>query len=528
MRKWLVAACCLLLSSIAAQSQTNPNWPDRYIPPNTEWNAVIAGKQDVITFGSGVLTALANAANASGGICTVGGGGCGGGGGGGITQLNGDVAAGPGTGSQTATITAGAVSLGKMASLAANAIIGNNTGAPATPVALTAAQVKTLLSIQTTDITGPTGGGQQCLQVNNAGAISGTAAPCGGSGSVGGNPTATAGPNAINGSASTFMRSDAAPAVQLGTNAQQGLVEGDGATLSCSAGVCGTTGAVVAGVTGTVTAAQWAAGDIFVVKLAGQTLTLPLSSTLSNNGTIAIQTIGQSVTLAPNAADAINGGSAGSSITIAAGLTAYVTQGTGANSINVSPTTAGSSGVSSFSAGTTGLTPNSPTTGAITLAGTLAPSNGGTGINALGTGVAAALGNATNAANGICVLGANACDYRTASIGWIAGVNPNNAGLIVFPANSTLVSIVGNVETAVGSAATVSVNVAASGTACSAGTTVHSGSFNANGTAATNQTLTLTTTAITAAQRLCLQTTGTTDWTSGSGVGTLTVTYTTP
>lgn len=38
------------------------------------------------------------------------------------------------------------------------------------------------------------------------------------------------------------------------------------------------------------------------------------------------------------------------------------------------------SGVSSFSAGTTGLTPSSATTGAITLAGTLAVANGGTGV----------------------------------------------------------------------------------------------------------------------------------------------------
>jgi hypothetical protein len=36
-------------------------------------------------------------------------------------------------------------------------------------------------------------------------------------------------------------------------------------------------------------------------------------------------------------------------------------------------------GVASFSAGTTGLTPNTPTTGAVVLAGTLAVANGGTG-----------------------------------------------------------------------------------------------------------------------------------------------------
>jgi hypothetical protein len=150
------------------------------------------------------------------------------------------------------------------------------------------------------------------------------------------------------------------------------------------------------------------------------------------------------------------------------------------------------------------------------------------GIASLGSGVATALGNATNAAGGFCVLGANGCAYKTATIGWVAAINPNNTGVLVFPAASTIVSIVGNVETAVGSTATVSVNLASSGTACSAGTTVHSGSFNANGTAATNQTLTLTTTAASSGQRLCLQTTGTTDWTGGAGIGTITVAYTTP
>jgi len=41
---------------------------------------------------------------------------------------------------------------------------------------------------------------------------------------------------------------------------------------------------------------------------------------------------------------------------------------------------AGNINVSSFSGGTTGLTPNTATTGAITLAGTLAVANGGTGV----------------------------------------------------------------------------------------------------------------------------------------------------
>jgi hypothetical protein len=51
------------------------------------------------------------------------------------------------------------------------------------------------------------------------------------------NPSATAGPAAVNGTATTFMTSDSAPAIQLGTSAQKGLLQGDGATLPISAGV---------------------------------------------------------------------------------------------------------------------------------------------------------------------------------------------------------------------------------------------------------------------------------------------------
>ncbi len=52
------------------------------------------------------------------------------------------------------TISNAAVSLPKIANLAANSILGNNTAAPATPLALTAAQVKALLAIASTDVAG--------------------------------------------------------------------------------------------------------------------------------------------------------------------------------------------------------------------------------------------------------------------------------------------------------------------------------------------------------------------------------------
>ena len=54
---------------------------------------------------------------------------------------------GSGTGAITTTIAAKAVSLAKMADLAANAIVGNNTGSPATPIALTPAQVLPFLGL---------------------------------------------------------------------------------------------------------------------------------------------------------------------------------------------------------------------------------------------------------------------------------------------------------------------------------------------------------------------------------------------
>jgi hypothetical protein len=56
-------------------------------------------------------------------------------------------------GSAVLSIGAGKVTLAMQANLAANSIIGNNTGSAATPIALTAAQVKTLLSLNNVENT---------------------------------------------------------------------------------------------------------------------------------------------------------------------------------------------------------------------------------------------------------------------------------------------------------------------------------------------------------------------------------------
>lgn len=57
-------------------------------------------------------------------------------------------------GAAATTISAGAVTLAKMANLAANSFIGNNTGIAATPLALTTTQAKALLAITAADVSG--------------------------------------------------------------------------------------------------------------------------------------------------------------------------------------------------------------------------------------------------------------------------------------------------------------------------------------------------------------------------------------
>lgn len=80
-----------------------------------------------------------------------------GGGGGGITQLTGDVTAGPGSGSQAATIPNDTVTYGKMQNVSATSrFLGRITGGAGDVEELTAANAKTILSLSQADITGLT------------------------------------------------------------------------------------------------------------------------------------------------------------------------------------------------------------------------------------------------------------------------------------------------------------------------------------------------------------------------------------
>jgi hypothetical protein len=83
------------------------------------------------------------------------------------------------------------------------------------------------------------------------------------------------------------------------------------------------------------------------------------------------------------------------------------------------------------------------------------------------------------------------------SVSWLAGANPNNAVVFVAQRAMVITGISGVPRVANGAAAAVVVKNGA-------GTTIHSGTFNANGTAGTVQTLTLTTTSLAAGDYLYL------------------------
>jgi hypothetical protein len=77
-----------------------------------------------------------------------------------------------------------------------------------------------------------------------------------------------------------------------------------------------------------ITAAQWAAGFTCTITAASQTLTFPAVTTLSPQGGVFINSVGQYFTVTPAAADGINAGSVNTSVVFGPGSYTVTSSGT--------------------------------------------------------------------------------------------------------------------------------------------------------------------------------------------------------
>jgi hypothetical protein len=140
-----------------------------------------------------------------------------------------------------------------------------------------------------------------------------------------------------------------------------------------------TAAAAITALTGTQTSAYY-------LRSNGTNATLSALSAADLTGTVAIASGGTGQTTAGAAFNALSPITTTGDLIIGTGVNTASRLAIGANGylLTSNGTTASwvaapASGVTTFSAGTTGLTPSSATGGAITLAGTLAVANGGTG-----------------------------------------------------------------------------------------------------------------------------------------------------
>jgi hypothetical protein len=108
-------------------------------------------------------------------------------------------------------------------------------------------------------------------------------------------------------------------------------------------------------------------------------------------------------------------------VSIAVGESAFVYYN-GTDYVKVSSTVA--TGVTSFTAGTTGLTPNTATTGAVTLAGTLATANGGTN---LGGATPFTSGGVVYASSTSALATGSALQFNGTALGIGTGVTPSKS-----------------------------------------------------------------------------------------------------
>jgi hypothetical protein len=111
----------------------------------------------------------------------------------------------------------------------------------------------------------------------------------------------------------------------------------------------------------------------------GVTGTLPIAN--GGTGQTTASTAFNALSPITSVGDLILGTGVNTAGRLAIGANSYVLTSDGTTASWAAP----SGGVSTFSAGTTGFTPNTATTGAVTLSGTLATTNGGTGLTSFTT-----------------------------------------------------------------------------------------------------------------------------------------------
>jgi len=111
----------------------------------------------------------------------------------------------------------------------------------------------------------------------------------------------------------------------------------------------------------------------------GVTGTLPIAN--GGTGQTSASTAFNALSPITTVGDLILGTGTNTAGRLAIGANSYVLTSDGTTASWAAP----SGGVSTFSAGTTGFTPNTATTGAVTLSGTLATTNGGTGLTSFTT-----------------------------------------------------------------------------------------------------------------------------------------------
>jgi hypothetical protein len=202
--------------------------------------------------------------------------------------------------------------------------------------------------------------------------------------------------------------------------------------------------------TGSANSHQWYVGGFNQAKGAWKMQLTTTGLQLANALGIAYGGTGQTTAsagfnaLSPitSTGDLIVGNGTNSATRLAIGANTYVLTSNGTTATWSAPP---ATGVTTFSAGTTGLTPSTATSGAVTLAGTLIVSNGGTGTTSLS---GLAYGNGTSAftaataAQVVSVIGTTAVTNATNATTATTATNANNTAITTGSATTNYLTFV--------------------------------------------------------------------------------------